>query len=430
MFTQWVPHSWADEPDHAELQAYADRVVDLFDQVAPELQAVDPAPAGDRPLRDGAHLRPDRRQHLPRRAQPRPAVLQPAGAGLRRLPLPDRRACTRRTRPPTRAVAVTGIPGWQAARAVLADAKRGSGRWPRLRTAPSMSRAARPLDPAAVARGARPFERARTLPARRVRLDPEVLAWEQRVVLRPRLGVRSAAPSDWPAPGDQRAVKVGSSGVLLVRGTTTGSLGVFANACRHRGHELLACGADTTNRGTILCPYHGWSYDLDGCAAPHAAVRRVTSFDRVRVRSRAAAQSRSAAGWTFVNVVRHGRAAARLARRTSPRSARPTRSPSSSSVRPTATSSPPTGRSREENYHECYHCPLIHPELCGSAPPTPATTFDGHRRCVGRRHDGADRRRRHDVARRPSAAAPCSRACGRRSSSGRSSTSACSPTCC
>ena len=35
MFTQWVPESWAAEPGDAELQAYADRVVALFDQVAP-----------------------------------------------------------------------------------------------------------------------------------------------------------------------------------------------------------------------------------------------------------------------------------------------------------------------------------------------------------------------------------------------------------
>ncbi len=27
-----------------------------------------------------------------------------------------------------------------------------------------------------------------------------------------------------------------------------------------------------------------------------------------------------------------------------------------------------------ENYHECYHCPSIHPELCVVTPPTPART--------------------------------------------------------
>ncbi|MEV6107530.1 NAD(P)/FAD-dependent oxidoreductase [Streptomyces sp. NPDC051940] len=35
MFTQWVPHTWADEPHTEELEAYADRVIDLYDQLAP-----------------------------------------------------------------------------------------------------------------------------------------------------------------------------------------------------------------------------------------------------------------------------------------------------------------------------------------------------------------------------------------------------------
>ena len=35
MFTQWVPHTCASEPDHAELDAYADRVIARVDAVAP-----------------------------------------------------------------------------------------------------------------------------------------------------------------------------------------------------------------------------------------------------------------------------------------------------------------------------------------------------------------------------------------------------------
>jgi phytoene dehydrogenase-like protein len=35
MFTQWVPHQWADAPHHDELENYADRVVELMDEVAP-----------------------------------------------------------------------------------------------------------------------------------------------------------------------------------------------------------------------------------------------------------------------------------------------------------------------------------------------------------------------------------------------------------
>jgi phytoene dehydrogenase-like protein len=38
LFTQWVPHSWADEPHAAELEAYADRVVDGYTELAPNFK--------------------------------------------------------------------------------------------------------------------------------------------------------------------------------------------------------------------------------------------------------------------------------------------------------------------------------------------------------------------------------------------------------
>ncbi|MEM7223135.1 MAG: aromatic ring-hydroxylating dioxygenase subunit alpha [Pseudomonadota bacterium] len=48
-----------------------------------------------------------------------------------------------------------------------------------------------------------------------------------------------------------------------------GEIRAFHNACRHRGHELVAKPCDGLRR--ITCPYHSWSYDLDGrlLAAPH-----------------------------------------------------------------------------------------------------------------------------------------------------------------
>ena len=55
------------------------------------VRVVDPAPQRDRAVRDGAHLRARRRQHLPRRAVAEPAVPHAAGAGLRRLPHARRR---------------------------------------------------------------------------------------------------------------------------------------------------------------------------------------------------------------------------------------------------------------------------------------------------------------------------------------------------
>ena len=231
-----------------------------------------------------------------------------------------------------------------------------------------------PLDPAAVTAVIAPVERARTLPAAAY-LDPEVFAWEQRWFF-DHGWVCLGRTADMPAPGDQRAVTVGTSGVLLVR-DRAGALGAFANACRHRGHELLPCGADTTNRGTILCPYHGWAYDLDG------SLRNTPRFGDHEAFARAEAslvrlRSEEHGGWTFVNV--SGTAAPLL--------------DSLGNLAEVGATYPlddlVVGASHryeltanwkiaQENYHECYHCPLIHPELVRISPADSGDAFDGHR---------------------------------------------------
>jgi phenylpropionate dioxygenase-like ring-hydroxylating dioxygenase large terminal subunit len=64
-----------------------------------------------------------------------------------------------------------------------------------------------------------------------------------------------------PNAGDFITLDVGPESVVAVRGRD-GEIRAFHNVCRHRGARILeGCG----NRpGTITCPYHGWSYRLDG----------------------------------------------------------------------------------------------------------------------------------------------------------------------
>jgi choline monooxygenase len=56
--------------------------------------------------------------------------------------------------------------------------------------------------------------------------------------------------------------------VVVTRERSNG-VNAFVNVCRHRGH-LVASGAG--RRETLQCPYHAWTYGLDGClrAAPRA----------------------------------------------------------------------------------------------------------------------------------------------------------------
>ena len=91
--------------------------------------------------------------------------------------------------------------------------------------------------------------------------DPQVLAWEYENVFAGGwicLG-RAAAFAN---PGDRRAYQVGTEGILVVRGTD-GVLRGFYNSCRHRGHELLPVDGEATGK-LIRCPYHAWVFTTEG----------------------------------------------------------------------------------------------------------------------------------------------------------------------
>jgi phenylpropionate dioxygenase-like ring-hydroxylating dioxygenase large terminal subunit len=95
--------------------------------------------------------------------------------------------------------------------------------------------------------------------------SPERLARETTVLRRfPTPFCPSAA---LPEPGSYLARDAAGTPLLAVRGRD-GCVRVFRNACRHRGTQL----ADGTGCArTLTCPYHGWTYQLDGALrhVPH-----------------------------------------------------------------------------------------------------------------------------------------------------------------
>ncbi len=70
-----------------------------------------------------------------------------------------------------------------------------------------------------------------------------------------------AHESEIPAEGDYVTRRLGSAPVLVVRGAGD-TIHVLLNSCRHRGAKV--CRADAGNARNFVCPYHGWSYRLDG----------------------------------------------------------------------------------------------------------------------------------------------------------------------
>jgi len=64
-----------------------------------------------------------------------------------------------------------------------------------------------------------------------------------------------------PGTGDYFTVPVGDDSILVLRGEG-GKLRALHNVCRHRGS--LLCEAQTGHVSRLVCPYHQWTYGLDG----------------------------------------------------------------------------------------------------------------------------------------------------------------------
>ncbi len=77
-------------------------------------------------------------------------------------------------------------------------------------------------------------------------------------------------------PGSVVAVQAGHVPVILTRGRDDELRG-FVNVCRHRGAVL--CEGEE-RRETIQCPYHAWTYDLDGSLRTAPRADREIGFDR------------------------------------------------------------------------------------------------------------------------------------------------------
>ncbi len=178
-------------------------------------------------------------------------------------------------------------------------------------------------------------------------------------------------------PGAARVLDVAAESVILVR-NRAGQLRAFYNTCRHRGARLcrapVAPGAAASlplrggiGGGRITCPYHQWSYDLDGqlLAAPHlgsdaALDRSLFALYPVGVECWG--------GFVFLNLTPTG--AGPLAGQLGAIPGRVERYPLAE-LRIGHTIRYEVAANWKvicENYNECYHCGGVHPELCAVVP--------------------------------------------------------------
>jgi Rieske 2Fe-2S family protein len=222
-----------------------------------------------------------------------------------------------------------------------------------------------PIDTSGILAALRPHGESVMLPAAAY-TDPAVYAWERRHLFAAGWTCLGRA-DDLAADITHRALTVGDVGVLLT--FETGRPRAFANVCRHRGHELLPIGGAAGHRA-VVCPYHGWSYKLDGAlrAAPGMDAR---PEDGDLVELPVAVWH----GWLFVNATGDAppfdRYLGSMAGLVAPYRPAELVVGARHSYEIAA-----NWKIIVENYHECYHCPLIHPELCQVSPPSSGANWD------------------------------------------------------
>ena len=210
-------------------------------------------------------------------------------------------------------------------------------------------------------------------------VDPAVFEWEQRNFFGGGW-VCVARSEQLPQPGDQRAEATGTGGVLLVRGED-GTLHAFANTCRHRGHELLPCGEGTQAR-MIICPYHAWTYTLAGDLRAAGSFKKVPGFE---FGSWGLARLPATEWHGLVFVDTSGGLAGSLAESLAKLDEiiapyEPERLVTAGRHSYDAAAN---WKILTENYHECYHCPSIHPELCRVSPPKSGENYASDGAWVG-----------------------------------------------
>ena len=128
--------------------------------------------------------------------------------------------------------------------------------------------AERPIEPAesVIEAAERPVEAARCLPAEAYTTE-RFLDIERRTLFASRW-VCIGLVDDVPEPGDATPLEIAGKSVIMTR-DATGAVHVFHNYCRHRGLKILT--EAVRGRSRFTCPYHAWTYALDGrlVRAPH-----------------------------------------------------------------------------------------------------------------------------------------------------------------
>jgi Rieske 2Fe-2S family protein len=202
---------------------------------------------------------------------------------------------------------------------------------------------------------------AETLPQRYF-VSPEIFAKEQERIFSAQW-VLVGHQSQIARAGDYLVQEVAGESLIVLR-DQQGEVRGFYNVCRHRGTRL--CEEEAGHSSTIQCPYHAWTYGLDGrlIGVPH--MDKVPGFDKAEY-SLHAVNLALWEGFLFVNLAD---APAPLEEMFAPLAGKFTHwnLPKLRSARRIEYDVRANWKLICENYSECYHCPGVHPTLSKVSP--------------------------------------------------------------
>jgi Rieske 2Fe-2S family protein len=183
------------------------------------------------------------------------------------------------------------------------------------------------------------------------------------------------------SPGDHVVLDVAGESILVVR-TKEGELKAHYNVCRHRGARLCdapgdedTCGANLAGGvlgpSGIRCPYHQWTYALDGRLLNAPYLRDSEGFLKDDF-SLYPVGLESWGGFFFLNLtpeaaMKEGRTLGRQLGEAAERVKRYPLGDLRAGHRRTYEVAA-NWKVLVENYNECYHCGGVHPELCELVP--------------------------------------------------------------
>ena len=159
-------------------------------------------------------------------------------------------------------------------------------------------------------------------------------------------------------PGQYFLQQVGSENVIVLR-DQTGHIQAFYNVCRHRGTRL--CQNDGQFSQSIQCPYHAWTYALDGRLLGAPTMQEISDFNKEDYGLHKVATA-VWEGFIFINLAPQPepftKAFAPLINKFTA-----WQMDSLTITHTTTYDVEANWKIIFHNYSECYHCPAIHPRL-------------------------------------------------------------------